>query len=838
MVIKFEVRGQELICKTRQKLVEKSSKFIECEFDFDSSWKDLTCLALFLPDGEKVPIPVIIQNNKCVVPNKLSYYGGYCKLAVVGGNGEFSDSVLNGDIISLDNTIASTNVAILMIEKTLDYSSVVADEELNSNFFTILNQIKKIGSDVKKYWDEINDTKEKIDGIESNAQVNVIEKVKVNGEELLTEEKTVEVIVPTNLTELNNDGNFIQDGNYVHTDKNYTAEEKEKLRNIEQNAQSNVIEKVKVNGEELSIEEKTVNVTVPTKMTELENDGNFANGIMFWDYIDVINWFNKHDTIPDRNMYDDSGGAIPTNIPLKYGNYIGIYRDNLPDLKVLSVYDERVICPITTNEELYNAIAYDDVQIGKYVFQLAGIKTTQLTYHGVQIDLHDGKVTHASHNFNEIYSMWLQDVRVIISIFQIKCYMSFVSKDRISFLGIDNNKMYTLTCDKENVWTLQIIDMLEEAKKYTDSAIVENVNVEFNHNLLEYQVEGYSLYHNSYKALAMDLDETYDYFNFGEIQLRVGQKIAILQDSLPDLIVSEIYDDCVCKGRWTDALLLNELQSNGKVRIGKYDFVSAGVKVNQMNDAIHEVAPFVVNINFGEEGITSDKTFTEILSVIQEGKNVNMRSTIYDIEDVYNSSVAFYGNSNVGFLINDGFSFSILKCNDKDIWDYTNLELATVEYTKDAIKKAVDNAATSAPNEYEFIKTLAVEEDGATTFTFNKDIDEKSFKLDKLIVRIQMPSVVETTETWWIGNTSEGSNNCVSYFVPGNKGRNILIKSERVDDGYWFGIRTNNNTSALNTSPMLGCPPASNVNYLESLYVSIPNAPVGTKVIIYGRKVS
>lgn len=41
------------------------------------------------------------------------------------------------------------------------------------------------------------------------------------------------------------------------------------------NAQENIIESVKVNGSPLAISEKAVNITVPTKVSQLENDSNF-----------------------------------------------------------------------------------------------------------------------------------------------------------------------------------------------------------------------------------------------------------------------------------------------------------------------------------------------------------------------------------------------------------------------------------------------------------------------------------------------------------------------------------------------------------------------------------
>lgn len=42
--------------------------------------------------------------------------------------------------------------------------------------------------------------------------------------------------VPTSTSQLTNDSNFVSDSNYVHTDSNYTSDEKNKLSNIEDNA--------------------------------------------------------------------------------------------------------------------------------------------------------------------------------------------------------------------------------------------------------------------------------------------------------------------------------------------------------------------------------------------------------------------------------------------------------------------------------------------------------------------------------------------------------------------------------------------------------------------------
>ena len=58
--------------------------------------------------------------------------------------------------------------------------------------------------------------KNKLSGIASGAQVNVIETVKRNGTALTVTSKAVDVIVPTNTSDLTNDSNFVSDANYSH----------------------------------------------------------------------------------------------------------------------------------------------------------------------------------------------------------------------------------------------------------------------------------------------------------------------------------------------------------------------------------------------------------------------------------------------------------------------------------------------------------------------------------------------------------------------------------------------------------------------------------------------
>lgn len=117
----------------------------------------------------------------------------------------------------------------------------------------------------------LGEVEEKLEDIEEGAQVNVIETVKVNGTALQVNGKAVDVTVPTKLTDLTNDGNFVKDANYVHTDNNYTTDEKTKLSGIAVGAQVNVIEGVQVDGVDLVVDKnKKVNITTSALTTAIE----------------------------------------------------------------------------------------------------------------------------------------------------------------------------------------------------------------------------------------------------------------------------------------------------------------------------------------------------------------------------------------------------------------------------------------------------------------------------------------------------------------------------------------------------------------------------------------
>lgn len=108
-----------------------------------------------------------------------------------------------------------------------------------------------------------------------NTNGGKIDKIKVNGTEQTITNKAVDIKVPTKTSDLTNNSNFAVDANYVHTDNNYTTDEKNKLSGIAEGAQVNKIESIKVNGVAQTITSKSVNIAVPTNNNQLTNGAGY-----------------------------------------------------------------------------------------------------------------------------------------------------------------------------------------------------------------------------------------------------------------------------------------------------------------------------------------------------------------------------------------------------------------------------------------------------------------------------------------------------------------------------------------------------------------------------------
>lgn len=147
--------------------------------------------------------------------------------------------------------------------------------------------------------------KEKLAGIEAGAQVN-----------------------PTKVSAFTNDAGYLtqhQDisgkvdkvsGKGLSTN-DYTTAEKNKLGGIESGAEENVIETISVNGSEQTVTDKTVDITVPTKVSDLTNDSGFVTAQQAAASAPVQSVNGKTGTVSlvasDVGAYVKPSGGIPAS---------------------------------------------------------------------------------------------------------------------------------------------------------------------------------------------------------------------------------------------------------------------------------------------------------------------------------------------------------------------------------------------------------------------------------------------------------------------------------------------------------------------------------------------
>ena len=121
--------------------------------------------------------------------------------------------------------------------------------------------------------------------------------------------------IPTKLSDLTNDNNTVTDADYVHTDNNYTATEKTKLSGIEAGAEVNDINTIKVNSTALTPDaNKAVDITVPTKISDLTNDNNTVTDASY------VHTDNNYTTAEKNKLSGISTGATKTESSTTNGN--------------------------------------------------------------------------------------------------------------------------------------------------------------------------------------------------------------------------------------------------------------------------------------------------------------------------------------------------------------------------------------------------------------------------------------------------------------------------------------------------------------------------------------
>ena len=203
--------------------------------------------------------------------------------------------------------------------------------------------------------------KTKLAGIDSGAEVNVIESITVNGITATVSGKSasvtiptgdgaisqisvngvaqtvtqgaVDISVPTQVSDLSDGASVVKDANYVHTDNNFTNAKDTKLTGIAEGAQVNKIETIKVNGTTQGITSKAVDISVPTNNNQLTNGAGYITGIDSSDVTTALGYTPYNSTNPSGyQTASDVSTAISSALSSTYKPKGSVAFANLPSL--------------------------------------------------------------------------------------------------------------------------------------------------------------------------------------------------------------------------------------------------------------------------------------------------------------------------------------------------------------------------------------------------------------------------------------------------------------------------------------------------------------------------
>lgn len=161
-----------------------------------------------------------------------------------------------------------------------------------------------------------------------------IDTISVNGEAQPIEDKNVDITVPTKTSDIENDG----DGESPFATEDYVDEFGGK------------IDTIKVNGVEQEIVDKTVDIAVPTKTSDIDNDSDFQNSTQVQTAIveNIVN--NTTSTDTDKSLSAAAGKSLQDQVNnlLGRGKYLSVW-----DCTTGLAMDEPPVNPYTVETGSY-----------------------------------------------------------------------------------------------------------------------------------------------------------------------------------------------------------------------------------------------------------------------------------------------------------------------------------------------------------------------------------------------------------------------------------------------------------------------------------------------------
>lgn len=224
----LNVTTDKVTIKQNANLNKGEYNVTKCKFLFDKDYNNLVKKAVFFVNDSAIELS-LDSNNECYVPNECLVYKGNIEIGAFGliSTNNTLEKVYSPDPVSkevIDGSYTSNTTNTVPLTPT-DKQQIESAIQTNANNIEILdeNKVDKVSGYGLSKNDFTDTLKSKLDGIEANADVNLIESISVNGTGRSISNKNVDIEVPTKTSDISNDSDFTTN-NYVDNVKDYLEE--------------------------------------------------------------------------------------------------------------------------------------------------------------------------------------------------------------------------------------------------------------------------------------------------------------------------------------------------------------------------------------------------------------------------------------------------------------------------------------------------------------------------------------------------------------------------------------------------------------------------------------
>lgn len=400
MIYKFKTNKLDLLnINSKKYIISDSINYHKIKIEFDDSWANYSKTINFYNTKTNKSINMLLNaENECIIPYEVLEDKGTLVICVKGVLGTELENTLSEIYTLMDYPL-------IIVQSDKNDGSEPSDptEDIYDQIITQLGDkadgLKYVGTKLSLLSGEkeisyvnINDG-----GSGGTSDYNSLEnKPSVNGIELIGNKTTEELglnvdlsnyatkeEIPTKTSELTNDSNFVSDINYIHTDNNFTDEEKSKVDSALQAIPSEYVTETEMGNyaqpkgdyaTNLQIDNlnsiKADKTEIPIKVSQLENDENFidnmVNGLVNYYLKDDV--FTKSDINTILALYALKN-EIPTTLPAS-DVYEWAKQSTKPTYSASEVgaLSDTTIIPTKTsdltNDSNFTTNTYVDTQIG------------------------------------------------------------------------------------------------------------------------------------------------------------------------------------------------------------------------------------------------------------------------------------------------------------------------------------------------------------------------------------------------------------------------------------------------------------------------------------------